>query len=715
MITKIMTVPSTSFLRRTSPTAGSGAASSSSALSISQIAACCLTAALVVAASAAVVDGAEEAADDNNPCLLYLAQSTIPNAGLGVFAGVPFLEGEQVGRVGDAAFPVVDQDWHNSPNAGGTVSKHEADYHWPLTNYDWSAPDIGMGDEAEDVSVTVTGFGAAPNCHFRLLNVNEHAAHYDNSGLDRYTSPGAGASTPWFNRTSTAARDIEAGSELFVDYGPNWFLSRTGPFTLVPVSTSYEKAQQFLKQYGRLLVGSDKIQDLIEDKMSLDDDAQRDLWDVIKTFPYPTRERQALPDNHQDAIRSIHGDIQVIEKENSIRSVEYLRDHGKCVDNIVPKQSSIPHAGKGAIATRFIPKGGLVAPAPLVLIADAATANMYSETIGPKGNIVRDEEGGVINKQIIINYMFGHPNSTVLLFPYSSNVAYINHHAVDYNAEVRWAGEGDFSFFHHPDWLDKPVEFLEEQWASGLLLEFIALRDIKAGEEVLINYGDEWQKAWDEHLEKWEPIPVEHDYNNLTLWTEPSATNSGKSGYIRAEVLNLDADEPIRTTAEQVDSPYPHAIHSMCTVNVNHISAYLFEPETAPYFAREWSLELDMRDDADDRHIHKCSITERYFRDDTDDSEDEDEEEVETTMFDAHKYLYTIELEVQKQSSNLDPITERHEISNVPRKAISFANMRYTSDAFLKNSFRHEMKLPDEIFPKAWMNLIHEVERESEE
>ena len=61
--------------------------------------------------------------------------------------------------MGDAAFPVVDQDWHNSPNAGGTVSKHEADYHWPLTNYDWSAPDIGMGDEAEDVSVTVTGFG----------------------------------------------------------------------------------------------------------------------------------------------------------------------------------------------------------------------------------------------------------------------------------------------------------------------------------------------------------------------------------------------------------------------------------------------------------------------------------------------------------------------------------------------------------------------------
>ena len=62
---------------------------------------------------------------------------------------------------------------------------------------------------------------AAPNCHFRLLNVEEHKATYDTADVDRYTSPGAGAFTPWFNRSSTAAKDIEAGSELYVDYGPS--------------------------------------------------------------------------------------------------------------------------------------------------------------------------------------------------------------------------------------------------------------------------------------------------------------------------------------------------------------------------------------------------------------------------------------------------------------------------------------------------------------
>ena len=49
--------------------------------------------------------------------------------------------------------------------------------------------------------------------------MEEHKATYDDAGLDRYTSPGAGAITPWFNRTSTAVKDIAAGSELFVDYG----------------------------------------------------------------------------------------------------------------------------------------------------------------------------------------------------------------------------------------------------------------------------------------------------------------------------------------------------------------------------------------------------------------------------------------------------------------------------------------------------------------
>jgi len=638
----------------------------------------------VAAATIALSSAVTSAADESNKCLLYLAESTIPNAGLGMFTGVPVKEDHLLGRVGDAAFATVDQDWHISP-ATGTLSKHSGDYHWPLTNYDWNAPDIGMDDEAEDVSVTVTGFGAAPNCHFSLLNVDEHAATYDAAGLDRYTSPGAGAITPWWNRTSTALRDIAAGSELYVDYGPSWFTSREGHFQLVPLASSYEKALEFLKAYGKMLVGTDSPDDLVEDKMMIGDEVQKDLWDIIKTHPYVSRERQALPETHKDGIRAIKaGDIMTVEVENSIRSLEYLEEHGKCVDNIVPQQSTIPHAGRGAFATRVIPKGGLVAPAPLVHIADKSKTKMYAETKGPTGNIIRDEEK-VVHKQIILNYCFGHPNSTLLLFPYSSNVVYINHHSTEYNAKVRWTD--DFDSFHHKDWLEKSVDFLEDQWTAGLMLEYVATRDIQPGEEVFIDYGEEWQKAWDEHVKKWEPTSKESDYNNLTWWTEKRETGNGDPN--TAYELNNDQGAPIRTWAEQQTNPYPHTVAMRCYVNTNHDAAYLFTPKTTPVYRRPF-------DEDNEYQLMDCQVRERYERDDEITPEKKKKK---------HEYLYVIEIEVEKSiDGNVTLFQEHFHITDVPRGAFKFVETpHYSSDVFLKNAFRQEMKLPDEIFPKSWM------------
>ncbi len=648
------------------------------------------------------------AADDSDQCLLYLAESTIPNAGLGMFTGVEVEEGHLLGRVGDAAFATVDQDWHMSP-ATGMISKHSGDYHWPLTNYDWNAPDIGLDDEAEDVSVTVNGFGAAPNCHFSLLNVEEHGATFDAAGLNRYTSPGAGAITPWWNRTSTAMKDIAAGSELYVDYGPTWFTSREGHFQLVPLTTSYESAFEFLKSYGKMLVGTDSADDLVEDKMMIGDEVQKDLWEIIKTHPYVSRERQALPDTHEDGIRAIKaGDIMTVEVENSIRSIEYLEEQGKCVDNIVPKQSTIPHAGRGAFATRFIPKGGLVAPAPLVHMADKSKVNMYAETKGPTGNIIRDEEN-IVHKQIILNYCFGHPNSTLLLFPYSSNVVYINHHSTKYNAKLRWTT--DFDFYHHKEWLEKSVDFLEDQWTAGLMLEFVATRDIQPGEEVFIDYGEEWQKAWDEHVKKWEPTSKESDYNNMTWWTNEAERGNGDP--ITAYEMNIADQVSIRTLEEQQSNPYPHSLGMQCYVNTNHDVEYLHVPKTTPVFRRSFDEETDMAEDGDEFHLIDCQVRERYEKgevDSSDDSSDEDEQQH------NHKYLYVVEADVKKTVDDDDydySFLEHHIITDVPWNAIKFKEKQYTSDVFLKNAFRHEMKLPDEIFPKSWMNFVEEKKQEA--
>ena len=225
---------------------------------------------------------------------------------------------------------------------------------------------------------------------------------------------------------------------------------------------------------------------------------------------------------------------------------------------------------------------------------------------------------------------------------------------------------------------------------------------------MLIDYGDEWQKAWDEHVKNWQPTNPENDHNNLTMWTKFSESSIGKRGYVRAEELN--SESIIQTMEERIADPLPHGISLQCTMNVNHEVAYLSAPKTIPFFRRLIS-KIDMSEDSDDKHTHKCNVTERYkaserygLDEDEDDSEDESGDEEEHD--DGGEYMYTVRIEVQKPFMDEDSITEVHEIRDVPRSSISFVNGRYTSDVFLKNSFRHEMMLPDAIFPTAWMNVM---------
>ncbi|KAL7535865.1 hypothetical protein ACHAWF_005299 [Thalassiosira exigua] len=480
-----------------------------------------------------------------------------------------------------------------------------------------------------------------------------------------------------------------------------WFEDREA-LNLAPIAGTFRKAQAFMTEYGRLLVGSFYADDMTKEKMLLYDEAQRDLWDVIKTFPYATRERQALPRTHDKAARAVRKAIQAVEKESTFRSLDYLAERGKCLDNIVPGPSTIPHAGRGAFATRLIPKGGLVAPAPVVHLADKSHADMYDEATARGKKSVRDERKGVVQRQLVLNYVFGHPESSVVLFPYSSNVAYVNHHATDFNAEVRWAR--DAAYAHRDAWLSEPVEFLEEQWSAGLMLEFVALRDIQLGEEVLINYGAEWQKAWDKHVENWKPIPRESDYNNLTLWAEKQKTNNGREGCVHAETFYNDKTTPLRTMHEQKENPYPHCVTLLCIVNVNHDDHYLFAPKSTPYFFRGWNREKDNPEEDEEKkykHYHECQITERYPNED--DAEEEDD----------HEWRYTVAIVAEKTHLSPgegpeEPFEEHHRIYNVPRDAFDYQSVHYTSDVFLKNAFRHEMHLPDDVFPKAWRNLAPE-------
>jgi hypothetical protein len=74
------------------------------------------------------------------------------------------------------------------------------------------------------------------------------------------------------------------------------------------------------------------------------------------------------------------------------------------------------------------------------------------------------------------------------------------------NARKCEIGVGDPKMMrHHPGWLNMTVENLVLHYLVGLIMTFVATRDIQPGEEIFLDYGDSWEKAWNEHVEKWTP------------------------------------------------------------------------------------------------------------------------------------------------------------------------------------------------------------------
>jgi hypothetical protein len=54
--------------------------------------------------------------------------------------------------------------------------------------------------------------------------------------------------------------------------------------------------------------------------------------------------------------------------------------------------------------------------------------------------------------------------------------------------------------YHHPEMLEKPVYNFESERDARVAMELIALRDIQSGEEIFLDYGNEWEEAWKEHI-----------------------------------------------------------------------------------------------------------------------------------------------------------------------------------------------------------------------
>ena len=566
----------------------------------------------------------------SNKCNLYLAPSTIPGAGLGIFTSIPLPNGTPLPAGGDGIIPISDMDHHNDG------SSDKEDYHWIISEYSWSSKSIShiMEYEADKTSGYGWGYSALPNCHFWMNNVQESAAQYNTLGYDRSNSPGAGAFTGYYNRMAHASEDIAPGHELFVSYGIQWFITRENYMGLIPREEHYEVGEAFVEEAAELfgyLFHGDKEDDEDDDESEDKDDEEHhrymeevtsDIWDMIVNQPYKSRPLAALPKTYTAAIRAMEVGITQTEEEMATRSIEYLEEHGRCLDNMKSGNSTIPHAGRGAFATRFLPMGTVVSSAPLLHIPDRDILIMYDDS---KDNDEKRDKSKPIGHQLLLNYCFGHPSSSLLLCPYSHGTPLINHNSQDPNVKIQWAAQGSPSLeqYHNSSWLNEPVTFFDSIWNTRLMFEYVALRDIQEGEEVLVDYGKEWEEAWNEHVKTWKPV----------------------ENYISPHELNTNFDIPLQTHEE---------------------NEHFYDDIEGWYTDKKGKEHVIHRITArrpDPRHLH------------------------------TNSFVYDLQGERDKV------------FNDVPRSQIHFYHKPYKADNFLKGSFRHEMMIPDEMFPDAWRNL----------
>jgi hypothetical protein len=596
-----------------------------------------------VASSALPVTNWAKNKAGKSQCGLYIAESTLPGAGLGSFTGVPKKPMDPLGY-GDVCFPNIDITFHNEPPIFD-----------PFASYVWSGTTMGMVRESlsNDVVAYCPGLDCIINCHIALLNTHRSYPSYHYGDLHRSVDPGAGALTPYFNGTTFASRAIPAGGELFKFYGNSYFESRPHMFDgNFPLMGNYEEAEALLRNMTA---------------MKLPVHIQRDLYEDVIVFmkkTFTSRILGALPLTAKDAITAAEQDMSVLHQPGATRSLEWLEMHGRCIDNMAPGPSTIKQAGHGAFATRSLSKDQIVTTSPLhhLPMSTFVVMHHWDEFTDPVTGRGMKKALGLKGYQILVNYCYGHGDSTLLLCPYGNGINYINHNQTRANVQIRWAQ--DFAIVHNADFVKKgKVGDLMWDHKPQLAFDYIALRDIEPGEELFLDYGDSFEAAWQKHVGRWKPIP-------------------GADKYIDGVTLNIRyPNSTLRTLDEQSRNPYADYLQ----IRAHNI---LSDREFIKVGDFNWNVVI---------FGWPARILER------------------TVTKDSH--YYTIEIGVPPKRV-LEGIDQRSMGMNrnieadlnwirrekVPRAAIAFFDKAGQTDMHLPNAFRHIIGIPESIFPRQWKN-----------
>jgi hypothetical protein len=632
-------------------------------------------------------------------CGVYMAPSTIGNhSNLGIYTGKTMKKGDVV-PYGEILIPFLWRTFKKHPKSSLTDGQLWDRYIWEQYIGEMEPFDDLLPNK-EKASCFFPGVGCTVNSMLDLSNIKSVKGSEFDEVVNRMTSPGAGAFTPYHSaRTIIKADQVNPGQELFASYGDEWIPWIPG--VAVTQDGNFEIVDELMNEF----------EDWIEEHEGPDCSSSGELtsellegmWKFMVDFPLPSRPLSVLPKEwSRDVLRkaSIKGkqrEVGNMEPESPSRAywvdkgmvtLEFLQTNGKCQDHIRPDISTVPDAGRGAFATRDLPMGTVVGYAPLVHVAIRGEEVFTVSYDGTKHGTENHVKEPFSKPDLVLNYSFGHRNSTIILTPYGGMVNYINHKGVDDgdgpNVRIQWPGKELVA--HKPAWLKKDVTFLRDTIDKiGLSFDYVALRDIKEGEEVFMDYGHEWVRrmkrrnrcacqndfvklklikssvalcasflnqviAWEKHVDQWKPPQNEE-------------------GYIHSSLFNV---EYLRTERELETHPYPWNLLTLCSDS----------------FTKKGNIFKYSNSTRKSGEKFPCIVLERKKVHETHDSD--------TAL--VSMYLYTVEV---------DHKGKKFVIHNVPREenGVELVDKAYSQMWHMKNAFRNKMYIPDDIFPPSWINL----------
>ena len=543
-------------------------------------------------------------------CSLYIAPSTIPGAGLGVFTSVAMSDGTVLGAP-DVIIPIVD------------ILFHHPDYliynsSWMMDDYVWDGPlMMGMHREgyhdSSDGSYYVSAYAPGIDCAVnsvpsvqhqkQLLNIRRMGyPTYDTTTLPhRNKYPSAGSMTAyWNNDTNYAKGNLLAGAELFKDYGPGWFEER-----------------------NHIVVD-----------------------DTNTTVPL----EGVHGDNGDDSNNENTEGINLLLQKRHIRDNLLDMPDARCFNSIVPGQSTIEGAGRGGFAAWSFQAGQVITGSPLIHIPNKTVLEMYTFVYNDDDATEVAGPPEVCGHQLLLNYCWGHSQTNLLLCPYGAGINLLNHSRERANVKIQWAPDGHIA--QNDTWFQISPQDMKMSFRPHLAWDYVALRDIAEGEELFIDYGDDWVTAWEAHVAEWEDteLPPEYaEYMSAAEWNE----------------VNADAD--IRTVQEQRDNPYPGDIEVVCHPSLNDDT--YFEHNQTKSVTLLWPISQDGV---------ACQVLARQ-----------------QSAADDGETHYTVQLLDKVRNAVLS--RER-----VLRKMFRFRDAEYATDMHMDDVFRKEAAIPEDMLPMAW-------------